>query len=72
MIGGIPMRWFPEDKEDQAQFLGYALHLPKDALFWALKRGMTKEEIGARFCASQQVVTMRINCTGVGKILGRR
>jgi hypothetical protein len=48
-----------------ANCLGGCLQLPREALLWALKRGMTKNEIADFYEASIQMVTKRINETGV-------
>ena len=69
-ICGLAIRGYSKEKEDQAEYLGYALHLSRDALFWANRRGMTIEQISEHYCASHQLVRHRINSTGVAKILG--
>lgn len=70
-VGGLVIREYSKEKEEQAEFLGYALHLTKDALFWANRRGMSFEDISEHFCASRQLVQHRMNVTGVAKILAR-
>lgn len=59
------MRDFDAQQEEEANYLGSTLQIPREALLWALKRGMTKEEIGDYFQASISMVTFRINSTGV-------
>lgn len=70
-VGGLVIREYSKEKENQAEFLGYALHLTRDALFWANRRGMSFEDIGEHFCASRQLIQHRMNVTGVAKILAR-
>lgn len=70
-IGGFEIREYSKVKEEQAEFLGYALHLSKDALFWANRRRMDREAISDHFCASEQLIRHRMNITGITKILSR-
>lgn len=70
-VGGLVIREYSKEKENQAEFLGYALHLSRDALFWANRRGMSFEDISEHFCASRQLIQHRMNVTGVAKILAR-
>ena len=72
MIGGWPVRRFSKEKEDQAETLAFSLQLPRDCLFWAAYKGMSREEIGKHFCASSRVVLMRINGTSIERILKKR
>jgi len=72
MIGGWPVRRFSKEKEDQAEALAFSLHLPRDCLFWAAYKGLSREDIGSHFCASRQVVAMRINGTSVERILKKK
>lgn len=59
------MRDFDPQQEEEANYLGSSLQIPRDALVWAIKRGMSKEEIGNYYQASLSMVTFRINSTGV-------
>lgn len=70
-FGAFEIREYSREKEDQAEFLGYALHLTKDALFWANRQQMDQEAIGEHFCASAQLVRHRMNVSGTAKILQR-
>lgn len=69
--GAFVIREYSREKEDQAEFLGYALHLTKDALFWANRQQMDNEAISEHFCASAQLVRHRMNISGTAKILAR-
>jgi len=71
MVGGLMVREYSKEKEGQAEYLGYALHLSKDALFWANRRKMASGQISEHFCASTQLIRLRMNVTGVAKILTR-
>lgn len=44
-LGGMPVRDYRPDDEKQAEHLGYAMHFPKDALFWALRNSLTDYEV---------------------------
>jgi Zn-dependent peptidase ImmA (M78 family) len=59
------MRKFDKQQEEEANYLGSALQIPREALLWALKEKMQKQEIAEYFNASPQMVTLRINSTGV-------
>lgn len=56
--------WDPV-QETQADMLGWALKLPRIALLKALKKGLTYEMISDHYNASIELVTARINTTGV-------
>lgn len=61
------MREFNELQEEEAKYLGATLQLATPGLLWANKRNMTHEEISQYFNASQEMVTYRLNVTGIGK-----
>ena len=59
------LRNFNEEQEAEAEWLGSCLQLPRQALLWALKNGLSINEISERFVASPSMVQYRINITGV-------
>jgi Zn-dependent peptidase ImmA (M78 family) len=61
------MREFDEVKEEEAKCLGSTLQLAKPCLLWADKRNMTNEAIATHFNASVEMVTYRMNMTGIAK-----
>jgi hypothetical protein len=63
------LRNHDEAQENEAEWLGACLQLPRPALLWALKKKMKMEEIGNFFQASVEMVRYRINITGVKKQL---
>lgn len=63
------MRHHDEDQENEAEWFGACLQLPRPALIWALKRKMSEDEIAEYFNASNEMVRYRINITGVKKQL---
>ena len=71
MVGGIPIRHFDKTDEDQAKHLGYALQLPRDALFFALKNGWCVDQISQEYVASPAAVRLRLNLTGANRIWSR-
>lgn len=71
LVGEMAMRCFDDEDEKQAEFLGYALHLSKDALFHSLKQGFAQPKICETYRASQELVRHRINLTQVATILQR-
>jgi Zn-dependent peptidase ImmA (M78 family) len=64
------MRQYNPQHEEEAAYLGSALQIPREGLLWALKEKMKKSDIAMHFKASEQMVTFRINSTGVRKQLG--
>ncbi|MES2659481.1 MAG: ImmA/IrrE family metallo-endopeptidase [Verrucomicrobiota bacterium] len=70
-INGLPFREFSQEKEKQADFLGQALHIPKDAAFWVLRNGLAHEEICGKYCASSALVKLRLNISGANKVMMR-
>lgn len=61
------MRDFNELQEEEAICLGSTLQLPTPSLLWANKRNMTTELIASHFNASTEMVTYRMNMSGVAK-----
>lgn len=53
------------EQENEAEWLGSCLQLPRPALVWALRRKMNEQEIANHFNASNEMVRYRINITGV-------
>ncbi len=63
------MRYYDKTQEAEAEYLGSALQLPRESLVWALKKGMTRQDIAENYTASLEMVKFRINSTGVTKQL---
>ena len=60
------MREYNEDQESEATYLGSCLQLPRECLLWAIgSQGMNKKQISNHFFASVDMVTFRINSTGI-------
>lgn len=56
--------------EEEAEWLGATLQLPRVALSWAIqKQRMTIAEIAEMYVASQQMVRYRINMTGFARVV---
>jgi hypothetical protein len=66
-IMGLPecLRDFNEDKENEADWLGGCLQLPRPALWYCLRRGMSMEDIAKQYNCSVEMAQYRINITGV-------
>lgn len=71
-IPGFPLglREYDFEKEKEAEWLGGCLQLPRNALSWALKRGMDHNAIADHFRASHDMVRFRINMTGLKRQYG--
>lgn len=61
------MREFDEVKEEEAKCLGSTLQLATPCLLWAIKQNMSNEVIASHFNASIEMVTYRLNMTGIAK-----
>ncbi len=59
------LRDYNEEQENEAEWLGACLQLPRPALLWALKKGMSQNDIANYFNASIEMTRYRINITGV-------
>lgn len=66
------VRTYDQEQEAEADYLGGTLQLPRNALLWALGKGMDHDAIAGYFGASLAQVRYRINITGVVKQLDRR
>lgn len=65
------LRHHNQEQENEANWFGSCLQLPREALIWALKQKMTETEISNHFNASEEMVKYRINISGVKVQLGR-
>jgi Zn-dependent peptidase ImmA (M78 family) len=63
-IGGILVREYTKEYEEQAAYLGGCLQVPKKALQWAYQLEMTRKQVADRFGASLEMVRWRCNDTG--------
>lgn len=65
--GTMAMRSFNQKQEDEANWLGWSLLLPREGLAAAVNRGATDEEIAAEFGVSETLVRFRKRLTGVDR-----
>lgn len=65
--GKLPwaFRTYNKDQEDEANWLGACLQIPRAGLLWAVNGGMADEAIADHFRASGALVKFRRNTTGV-------
>jgi hypothetical protein len=72
-VGGLPflLRDYNADQEEEASWLGACLQLPRPALWWAVKRRMTVDEMVQHFQASEQLIRYRRQMTGVDRQFAR-
>lgn len=61
----LAMRSFNAKQEDEANWLGWTLLLPRPALMHCNATGMTVEQIAEHYAVSEQLVTFRRGVTGV-------
>ncbi len=64
-------RKFNAQDEDEANWLGPVLLVPKDAAFHIVKTGMSLEKASQFYGASKEVITMRVNLSGAKRIMDR-
>jgi Zn-dependent peptidase ImmA (M78 family) len=69
-LNGSVFREFKKEQEDEANWLGGCLLLPRDGLVWASKKGFTVKEIAVHFGASEQMAKWRFQITGVSRQVG--
>ncbi|MDQ1090557.1 Zn-dependent peptidase ImmA (M78 family) [Siphonobacter sp. SORGH_AS 1065] len=68
IIPGLPfLRKYQPQHEQEAEYLGATLQISRKGLVWAMKQKMTKEEIAEYYKASQEMVTYRLNISGVAR-----
>mgnify|MGYP001465286761 CR=1 FL=1 len=61
----IILRNYNKSIEKEAEWLGACLQLNRESLLWALRKRMDINAISEHFCASKDMVTFRLNATGV-------
>jgi len=61
------MRSFDQKQEDEANCLAWTMLVPRDGLVRSLYQKMTPAQIAEHYGVSNQLVTYRINSTGVKK-----
>lgn len=74
MVPGFPFpfREYRKKDEDEAEWLGGCLQIPRNGLLWVIRRGVrTDEAIAKHFTASLEMVRFRRNKTGVDEQLKR-
>jgi len=57
--------------EDEANYLGGCLQLPRETLSWAINKRMSKDDISSYYGASIEMVRYRINITGLNRKYAR-
>ncbi len=63
------MRDYDKQHEEEANYLGSTLQITREGLLWALKKRMEIAEIAEHYNASEKMVNLRINATGVKRQL---
>ena len=70
--GAMVMRSFDPKQEEEANWLGWCILLPRPALVRAIGARKTVVEIAEEWCVSKQLVEYRIRMTGVRTQIARR
>jgi len=63
--GQLATRTFNQRQEDEANWLGWALLLPRDALFAARRARMADGQIAEAYGVTERLVAYRAQMTGV-------
>jgi hypothetical protein len=71
LLGALPCRTFDPEQEEEAEWLGACLQIPRDGLLWCLKQGWDTVAIAEHFGASVKQAQHRRNRTGVDSQLSR-
>jgi Zn-dependent peptidase ImmA (M78 family) len=61
----VAMRSFDAKQEDEANWLAWSLLLPRDALIYSKRRGLTTTQIAERYGVTETLVNFRMYKTGV-------
>ena len=69
--GSLAMRTFDQKQEDEANWFGWSLLLPREALMSAMRQRMSIENIAASYGVSTQLVNYRLKVTGVSVQMAR-
>lgn len=69
--GSFAMRTFEQKTEDEANWFGWSLLLPREALMSAMRQRMSIERIAALYGVSAQLVNYRLGVTGVSVQMAR-
>ena len=70
--GQMATRTFDQKQEDEANWLGWALLLPRDALIAARRARLATPQIAAQYGVSEKLVGFRLQMTGVDMQMRRR
>jgi len=63
--GSFVMRSYDQKDEDEANWLAWALLLPKEGLLACKRRNRTVAEIAEQFVVTESLVNFRLRMTGV-------
>lgn len=73
-LPGTPfvLREYPEGNEEEAEWLGATLQIPREGLVPLVAQGVSNQQLALRFGASMEMVRFRRNITGVDAQIRRR
>ena len=70
--GSLVMRSFNQQQEEEADWLAGCLLLPRDALVYSVKLGLTIQQIADKYFVSVKLATFRHRITGIDAHMRRR
>jgi Zn-dependent peptidase ImmA (M78 family) len=65
--GDVAMRSYDSKQEDEANWLGWTILLPRPALVRCMDMGLTNSAIATEYNVSEQLVEFRLRMTGIRK-----
>jgi Zn-dependent peptidase ImmA (M78 family) len=71
MMDELGCREYPEDLEEEANWMGPAILISREAAMHIVKTSMSEQDASEVYGASEDVVRMRINVTGVKQQFAR-
>lgn len=70
--GSLILNTYDRAQEDQANWLAGCLLLPREALMWIIRQGLSSTDAATKYRVSEQMLTYRLNVTAVRQQLRHR
>lgn len=65
LIGNVYLRNYNQEQENEAEWLGGCLHIPRKSLEWSFRNNISPQDICINYSASNDMLSYRINVTGI-------
>ena len=63
--GAMVMRSYDQKQEEEADWLGWSVLLPREALVKSIRAGLSRSQVAVRYGVTEELVTYRLRVTGV-------